>query len=106
MNQNQSLEEHLTALHDELNAAAKTGDDEARKHISDALQHLEAAQEQLKTKTGARHEQIGAHLDEIQEHASIAMNERGDSLRVRIHNMMAVCKNAIEKCIEEQTMTP
>ncbi len=106
MNQTQSLEQHLTALHDELNAAAKTHDEEAKKSINNALQHLEAAQEQLKTRTGARNEQIGAHLDALQEHAANAMNEHGDSLRVRLHKMMAACKAAIEHCIEEQTMTP
>jgi polyhydroxyalkanoate synthesis regulator phasin len=106
MNQTQSLQEHLTALHDELNAAAKTEDDEARKCINDALAHLEAAQEQLKTRTGARTEQIGAHLDALQDHAANAMNERGDSLRIRIHKMMESCRNAIEVSIEEQTMTP
>lgn len=106
MNQIQSLEEHLTALHDKLEAAAKTQDDEARKYINEALQHLDAAQEQLKTRTGARTAQIGEHLDALQAHATNAMNERGDSLRVRLHKMMAVCKNAIEHCIEEQTMTP
>ncbi len=106
MNQEQSLAEHLTALHDELNEAAKTNDDEARKRINEALQHLDAAQEQLKTRTGTRTEQIGQHLDSLQEHASNAANEHGDSLRVRLHKMMTACNNAIEHCIEEQTMTP
>ncbi|MBV8636692.1 MAG: hypothetical protein JO322_01280 [Candidatus Eremiobacteraeota bacterium] len=106
MNQTQSLEEHLNALHNELNTAAKTEDAEARKHIDEALQHLEAAQAQLKTRTGARTEQIGQHLDVLKEHGAQAANEHGDALRVRIHKMIAACRNAMERCIEEQTMTP
>lgn len=106
MNQTQSIQAHLTALHDELSAAANADGDEARNRINKALQHLEAAQEQLKTSAGARTEQIGQHLDTIQEHAASASNEHGDSLRVRLHKMIASCKNAIEQCIEEQTMTP
>ncbi len=106
MNQMQSLEEHLRALHDELNAAAKTDDLEAKRSINEALQHVEAAQAQLKTRTGARTEQIGQHLDSLQEHGAHATNEHGDALRVRLQKMIATCKNAMEHCIEEQTMTP
>ena len=106
MNQMQSLEAHLTALHDELSAAAKAEESQARERIDAALQHIEAAQAQLKARTSARTEQIGAHLDTLREHGAHAANERGETLRERLHKMMATCKDAIGHCIEEQTMTP
>ena len=106
MNQLQSLEEHLTALHDELNAAAKTEDAEARTRITGALQHVEMAQAALESKPGARSEQIGRHLSDLHEHGTQAMGEHGEALKARIHKMIASCKNAVEHCIEEQTMTP
>jgi len=106
MAEKQSVSEHLAAVHEALNAAAATHDEAAKARIDEALRHVDTAQAQLSADAGKRADEINEHLREIEQHGSQAKTESGDTLRARIQKMIETCKNAMEKCIEEQTMTP
>ena len=94
MEKTQSLQEHLTAMCDDLKAATKQTDAEARARINSAMQHAQMAASQLKTQAASN--QTMQHLDQIAKDGKKAMAESGSDLHDRVDAMMTHAKSALE----------
>ncbi len=90
----QSLQEHMTAVRDELQAAAKQSEPEMRARIDAAKQHAETAASQLKSQAGSS--ETMQHLNEIAKDAQKSLDEDGAALQARMNTMMAHAKSAID----------
>lgn len=96
MAQAQSVQEHLTAVRDELKSAAQKNDADARTHVNAALQHAQMAMTNLKSQAAASSAEACRHLDELAKNGKQALSESGDALHARIDTMMTNAKSAVE----------
>ncbi len=101
MAQTQSVNEHLTAVRDELKAASEKRDEEAKTRINAALAHAQQAQAAMKAQidsSGGKDtvDKTMAHLNELSQDGKKALEENGQALQVRIQSMMGSAKNAID----------
>ena len=103
MAQTQTVQEHLTAVRDELKAAVQKRDADAKTHINTALEHARMANADLKAeiaasnpKTKQQAQDTMKHLDELVENGKKALNEAGDQLHNRVDTMITHAKEAIQ----------
>jgi ElaB/YqjD/DUF883 family membrane-anchored ribosome-binding protein len=96
MAQTQSVQEHLAAMSDEIKAAAKKTDTEARAKINAALQHAQKAQADMQARGSAGSSETMKHLDELTKNAKQALSESGNELHARIDTMITNAKHAVD----------
>ena len=103
MAKTQSLEEHLTAVRDELKAASQKADSEAKTRINAALEHAQMARTELKAQIATANpkakqsaDQTMQHLDDVAKNAQKSVAETGEVLHKRVDSMLASAKSAIE----------